>query len=334
MQNYGKKIAELRLAKNMTQAQLGKELNVTAQAVSKWEKGASEPDLNTIKSICEIFGITADEFFGGISHKQNAEETETAEDESAFTDAARLGENELCGEKTDGDDSGETDEQTKNLPVDKSEVKRVPIEICSRCGKNLYSNAEFEIREKYVDPHRLEFVNPREVVCSDCLAKEKIDNKKAELTKDKDNVWRGLVFGGFVGAVAAIIIAVVAANYFSTLELVLLAAAVGYGGFAFTAQCFYSDFLIDMLLFFCRSLKFPAIIFSFDLDGIAFLIGLKILFAIVGALFSITVFLFGLCLCLAVAAVTFPFSFGIHKRKLAEKNDEVERAERNLENKQ
>ena len=316
MQNYGKKIAELRLAENMTQAELGKALNVTAQAVSKWEKGASEPDLNTIKSICEIFGITVAEFFG-----------ETKNDGAAAANASAV--SGALAESEVGFGNGETENAV--MPV---QTERAPIEVCSRCGKNLYSSAEFEIREKYVDPDRLEFVNPREVVCSDCLAKEKIDKKKAELAEDDGKVSRGLIIGTIVGALCAIITAVAAADYFSVTELILLAAAVGYGAFAFVAQCFYCEFLIDMLLFFCRTLKFPAIIFSFDLEGIAALIGLKIVFAILGALFSITVFLFGLVLCMAVAAVTFPFSFRMHKNKLAEKQSSLAAAENKLNDKQ
>ena len=316
MQNYGKKIAELRLAENMTQAELGKALNVTAQAVSKWEKGASEPDLNTIKSICEIFGITVAEFFG-----------ETKNDGAAAANASAV-----SGTFADSEvDFGNGETENAVMPA---QTERAPIEICSRCGKNLYSSAEFEIREKYVDPHRLKFVNPREVICSDCLAKEKIDKKKAELEEDGGKVTRGLITGTIVGALCAIITAVAAADYFSVTELILLAAAVGYGAFAFVAQCFYCEFLIDMLLFFCRTLKFPAIIFSFDLEGIAALIGLKIVFAILGALFSITVFLFGLVLCMAVAAVTFPFSFRMHKNKLAEKQSSLAAAEDKLNDKQ
>lgn len=46
--NYGQKIAELRKKADMTQAELGESLNVTSQAVSKWENGLSEPDLGTI----------------------------------------------------------------------------------------------------------------------------------------------------------------------------------------------------------------------------------------------------------------------------------------------
>lgn len=52
---YGQKITQLRKNANMTQAQLGDALNVSAQAVSKWEHNLAEPDLSTIKKISYIF---------------------------------------------------------------------------------------------------------------------------------------------------------------------------------------------------------------------------------------------------------------------------------------
>ena len=48
--NNGEKIASLRKAKGMTQAELGAELNVTFQAVSKWERGESYPDFATTRT--------------------------------------------------------------------------------------------------------------------------------------------------------------------------------------------------------------------------------------------------------------------------------------------
>ena len=46
--NYGQKIAELRKSNKLTQAELGTKLNVTAQAISKWENNLSEPDIDSI----------------------------------------------------------------------------------------------------------------------------------------------------------------------------------------------------------------------------------------------------------------------------------------------
>lgn len=54
------KIKMLRRKRKLTQSQLANELNVTAQAVSKWEKGLSYPDIETIIKISELFGVTTD----------------------------------------------------------------------------------------------------------------------------------------------------------------------------------------------------------------------------------------------------------------------------------
>ena len=45
----------------MTQTELGDQLNVTAQAVSKWECGTSEPDISTLRKLAAIYGISVSE---------------------------------------------------------------------------------------------------------------------------------------------------------------------------------------------------------------------------------------------------------------------------------
>lgn len=56
----GDKIKLLRRKRKLTQLQLANELNVSAQAVSKWEKGLSAPDIETIIKISKIFDVTTD----------------------------------------------------------------------------------------------------------------------------------------------------------------------------------------------------------------------------------------------------------------------------------
>ena len=63
MRNYGQLIAKLRKQKGLTQEQLGKKLNVSYQAVSKWENNQSEPSLETIEKLADVFGITISQFF-------------------------------------------------------------------------------------------------------------------------------------------------------------------------------------------------------------------------------------------------------------------------------
>ena len=57
----GEKIKELRKANKMTQEQLADYLNISSQAVSKWETGTSSPDIEMLPRIASFFGITIDE---------------------------------------------------------------------------------------------------------------------------------------------------------------------------------------------------------------------------------------------------------------------------------
>lgn len=64
MINISEKISSLRKAHNLTQEALGEAVGVSAQAVSKWEKGDSLPDISVIPDICKVFGISADTLLG------------------------------------------------------------------------------------------------------------------------------------------------------------------------------------------------------------------------------------------------------------------------------
>ena len=61
--NLGNKIRELRKRSNLTQEQLSASLNISAQAVSKWEMGASYPDMTMIPTIAAFFNVSLDELF-------------------------------------------------------------------------------------------------------------------------------------------------------------------------------------------------------------------------------------------------------------------------------
>ena len=60
----GDQMKELRLRDGRTQEELARALGVTAQAVSRWEKGVCYPDMEIIPSIANYFGVSIDELFG------------------------------------------------------------------------------------------------------------------------------------------------------------------------------------------------------------------------------------------------------------------------------
>ena len=61
--DFGKKLKNLRLKKEATQEQVANYLNVSAQAVSKWENNASYPDVTLLPEISVYFGVSIDELF-------------------------------------------------------------------------------------------------------------------------------------------------------------------------------------------------------------------------------------------------------------------------------
>ena len=70
MKTLGTKIAEYRKLKKMTQEELASKLNVSSQAVSKWENDLSIPDLPILIELSDIFNVSLDEL---IRQKENVE---------------------------------------------------------------------------------------------------------------------------------------------------------------------------------------------------------------------------------------------------------------------
>ncbi len=71
----GTLIAYLRKAKDLTQVELANSLNVSHQAVSKWERGESMPDIGTLPMLAHELGVTTDDLLQGQveEHRQVAQ---------------------------------------------------------------------------------------------------------------------------------------------------------------------------------------------------------------------------------------------------------------------
>ena len=70
MKTLGTKIVEYRKLKKMTQEELASKLNVSSQAVSKWENDLSIPDLPILIELSDIFNVSLDEL---IRQKEDVE---------------------------------------------------------------------------------------------------------------------------------------------------------------------------------------------------------------------------------------------------------------------
>ena len=80
-ETLGRRIARLRLSKTATQERLAKELNVSPQAVSKWENDINYPDISLLPDLARFLGVSVDELLSGAS--ASTQESTSAQ-ESAF----------------------------------------------------------------------------------------------------------------------------------------------------------------------------------------------------------------------------------------------------------
>lgn len=58
------RIKELRKEKGLTQKELAKLVNKSETGLASWEQGLSEPNVNDIRMLCEIFEVSADYLLG------------------------------------------------------------------------------------------------------------------------------------------------------------------------------------------------------------------------------------------------------------------------------
>ena len=62
--SMGKTIKMLRKERNLTQQELAEQLNVTSQAISKWENEMGMPDISLVVPLASVFGVSTDVLFG------------------------------------------------------------------------------------------------------------------------------------------------------------------------------------------------------------------------------------------------------------------------------
>ena len=64
MEQFSKRLRELREDKGLTRGELAKATGFTQMSIGRWEKGEVTPDLQTLKIFVDFFGCTAGYLLG------------------------------------------------------------------------------------------------------------------------------------------------------------------------------------------------------------------------------------------------------------------------------
>ena len=296
--DFGNNIKELRIKKGMTQKDLANVLNVTAQAVSRWENNEVEPSISTINQMAELFDCSIDELFG----KTKKEETKSNE-------------NIIINVQEE-----KTREDIKSEPI---QVK-TNIAICNRCNKPLYEPSEIKRighSSHTVSGHTTTTKSYDEIVCEDCYNKEQEKKRELEIIRKEDLkrqmkkrrvisiVIMSLVFILFL-IIGIIAIASSNGNKDTVIGGVFF-IVTGILGSLFAGSLILGNNFIGDLWLTVSSwgfVKFPGIIFTLDLGGLKFLIFCKVLFWILGIIIALIAEIFATTLCLALSVISYPIA--------------------------
>ena len=242
MENLGQTITEYRKKLNLTQKDLGEKLNVSPQAVSKWENGQAEPDASTIIKLCEIFRISTDELLGNTP----------PDDEAAAATAT---------------------EAAVEAPAPQPQIVRETVVeqkiingYCERCKKPVGPN-------EYVIEHHGRGTGVQYIYCKKCKAEMDAANRRYEYSSHKSTTVKSIIWGCVAGVIALVLALVgllVGDPSFPKGAAVVIAVIAGVAFFSFIMQMFWDGVVNDMFFFFLKSFKMPGVIFTLDLDGIIF----------------------------------------------------------------
>ena len=274
----GKKLANYRRVSNLTQQQIGDMLNLSAQAISKWENDLAQPDLASLKALSKLYHVTLDELLdleAPIHIEANEPEAEAAEAEESER-GGLIGFCKNCGIAVDASNVGESE----------------PIVKCKKC-------VDAEEREQ----QRREREREQAIKAAELKAQQDVANRKYKVKNRL--AWALSVAGAIFVAITAFLIVSVAEE---SPDLIPAAIVIGYMAFSFTALMFFEGVVSDVFLgMLGKSIQLPGLIFTFDLDGLIWLIGMKILFWLIGIAVTVGAALLGFALAFVMAPFVFPF---------------------------
>lgn len=85
----GRFIVDKRKALGLTQTQLSEKLNVSFQAISKWENGVTFPNIEILKDLAAVLEVTVDEILSGSEKEENGLSYSKAGVDIAYTDSIK-----------------------------------------------------------------------------------------------------------------------------------------------------------------------------------------------------------------------------------------------------
>lgn len=276
----GQKLKELRSLKGLTQKELADQLHVSFQTVSKWENGENEPDIATLKELAGIFSCSVDYLISG-------------------EDIPKL--------------VPDTEQKEKTVVIYQNEKH-----VCAKCGKDINEedlvSEDVTKKERYGRTTRTVSVG-QTYYHRDCLneikqqrAAEAAKIREENISKAKKRIYGWSIASGVATLGIALAIFLTNTKTIHPGLGVLYSFLIAYGIFSMIYCILSGSYIGDVFCWAAKlSIRFPGIIFSWSIEGFAWLIAMKILFAVLGFLIGVFALLLAIVLSASLGGISFPF---------------------------
>lgn len=274
----GEKISSLRKRNGMTQAELGEKLGVTYQAVSKWERNESLPDFDMMSKLAKLCGVSIAYFEDGAAEENYETAEPAAIQNEPVTESAPFGENVLG--------------------------------VCVDCGKIVKKGDEVEGASKLICK-KCEAARKQEIMNRKAAIEEREQAQKREL---KGRFKKRAVIAAVVAGIIALAFLIVSFVFQSGITASLDISAgvhtvmviVGFIMlFSWIFQLFFDGVVREVTCWGFAAIKLPGIIFSADLEGLIFLVVMKIFLFILSGIISCALIFATSFLAMVIGLVTF-----------------------------
>lgn len=271
----GKRLSTFRKLAGLTQQQLSEKLSLSPQAISKWENDLSEPDIATLRALANLYEVSLGELVdlqGGFPDPLGDSQDAPAE-QAAINDTASM-----------------------RVMLNSDNPESAPFGTST-------SVATDDIATKVADE-----LENREKTRK---KKEEAERKDAEHKRRGVIMTKSLIWAIVVGSIVAVVLAVLSGmaiieDYDTGKLFVAIGFTYAFSAFAFCM--FFDTWVKDVFLWFStKVISFPGLIFEWSIDGFIWLIGMKLLFALIGFLFGVLMFILGVVVASVVAMFVFPW---------------------------
>lgn len=264
----GKKLALQRKAIGLSQEEVALKVRVTTKTVTDWENNIGEPTIQNLKDLSALFDISLDDLL----------------DTGLGNDDVAIGYCKSCGIAINEKNLGEKE----------------PVVLCRRCVEvNKAQKRREEMKEKALKERQEKAQRARR------MAEYNAFKERQKTIRKK----KALSF--FVAAIPTLLwIALVVYTQRETFDQTwtIVGAVLAYCIFSFVSLLFYDGPVRDLLIYMCTaSIKWPGLVYTFDMDGFLWVIAMKALFMIIGFFFGLLCGILGIALGLLISPFVFPY---------------------------